>query len=63
MVLAAGDQGVEGVGDVAGGFAGDLDPVMAEEGLKCAVGMMGGWILGFEPERLRSIFRAWTRIR
>ena len=35
-VFAAEDQRVEGVGDISGGFAGDLDPVMAEEGLEGA---------------------------
>ena len=35
-VFAAEDQRVEGVGDVFGGFAGDLDPVVAEEGLEGA---------------------------
>ena len=35
-VFAAEDERVEGVGDVLGGFAGDLDPVVAEEGLEGA---------------------------
>ena len=34
--FAAEDERVEGVADVFGGFAGDLDPVMAEEGLEGA---------------------------
>jgi len=35
-VLAARDQRVEGVGDIPGGFAGDVDPVVGEEGLEGA---------------------------
>ena len=35
-VFAARDQRVEGVGDVLGGFAGDFDPVVAEERLEGA---------------------------
>ena len=35
-VLAAGDEGVKGEGDIVGRFAGDVDPVMAEEGLESA---------------------------
>ena len=35
-VLAARDQRVEGVGDIPGGFAGDVDPVMREQGLEGA---------------------------
>src|SRR5438093_10915611 len=35
-VFAAKDEGVEGVGDIFGGFASDLDPVMAEERLERA---------------------------
>jgi hypothetical protein len=35
-VLAARDQRVEGVGDIARGFAGDVDSVVGEEGLEGA---------------------------
>ena len=35
-VFATGDQGVECVGDISCGLAGDLDPVVAEEGLEGA---------------------------
>jgi hypothetical protein len=35
-VFATEDEGVEGIGDVFGRFAGDVDPVMAEEGLEGA---------------------------
>ena len=35
-VFAVEDQRVEGVGNVFGGFAGDLDPVVTEEGLEGA---------------------------